>query len=179
MLLHYYTIHNARLHPKPVSSIQAVEITDKTITLDWNIPEGDFEKFEVTYQDASDRLIQNFTEVNSITIGGLRPYKNYTFTVVTIAGSDQTIPKRSTPISSFFTTKEGVPGSLSSFEPIDVKPNLITFQVKYFGISLKYFSKLIFTFYSVVPARPAGQRHHHGLHHPVGAQARGRQALHP
>ena len=146
MLLRCYTIHNARLHPKPVSSIQAVEITDKTITLDWNIPEGDFEKFEVTYQDASDRLIQNFTEVNSITIGGLRPYKNYTFTVVTIAGSDQTIPKRSTPISSFFTTKEGVPGSLSSFEPIDVKPNLITFQVKYFWHFIKIFFKANFYF---------------------------------
>ena len=117
-----------RLHPKPVANIQAVEITDKTITLDWNIPQGDFDLFEVKYQDTQGFLIQNFTEVNSITIGGLRPFKNYTFTVVTIAGSDQSIPKRSTPISSFFTTKEGVPGSLSSFEPIDVKPNLITFQ---------------------------------------------------
>ena len=48
--------------------------------------------------------------------------------MVAIAGTEQSIPKRSTPISSFFTTKEGVPGSLSSFEPIDVKPNLITFQ---------------------------------------------------
>ena len=137
LLLRCYTFHNVRLHPKPVSSIQAVEITDKTITLDWNIPEGDFEKFEVTYQDASDRLIQNFTEVNSITIGGLRPYKNYTFTVVTIAGSDQTIPKRSTPISSFFTTKEGVPGSL-------FKPNLITFQVKIFLAFHRIFFKVNF-----------------------------------
>ena len=42
---------------------------------------------------------------------------------------DQTIHKRSTPISSFFTTKAGVPGSLS-------KPNLITFPGKnIFGIS--------------------------------------------
>ena len=117
-----------RLHPKPISNIQAVEVTDKTITLDWDIPNGDFDLFEVKYQDTQGFLIQNFTEVNTITIGGLRPFKNYTFTVVAIAGSDQSIPKRSTPISSFFTTKEGVPGSLSSFEPIDVKPNLITFQ---------------------------------------------------
>ena len=120
-----------RLHPQPVSSIKAVDITDKTITLDWHIPDGVFDQFEVTYlQNIQDQniLIQNFTEVNSITIGGLRPYKNYTFTVVTISGSEQNIPKRSTPISSFFTTKEGVPGSLSTFEPIDIKPNLITFQ---------------------------------------------------
>ena len=76
-----------------------------------------------------------------------RQDKNHTFKMVTIAGSDQTIHKRSTPISSFFTTKEGVPGSLSSFEPIDVKPNLITFQVNFFCILLKYFSKLINNFY--------------------------------
>ena len=117
-----------RLHPQPVSSIQAVDITDKTITLDWRIPQGDFDRFELTYLDAKGFLIQNFTSVNSIVIDGLRPYKNYTFTVVTIAGSEQNIPKRSTPISSFFTTKEGVPGSLSSFEYTDIRPNLITFQ---------------------------------------------------
>ena len=117
-----------RLHPQPVSSIQAVDITDTTITLTWNIPPGEHDSFELKYLDAQGRLIQNFTNVNSITIGGLRPFKNYTFTVVTKAGSDQNIPKRSTPISSFFTTKEGVPGSLTSFEPIDIKPNLITFQ---------------------------------------------------
>ena len=117
-----------RLHPQPVSAIQAVDITDTTITLTWNIPPGEHDSFELKYLDAQGRLIQNFTNVNSITIGGLRPFKNYTFTVVTKAGSDQNIPKRSTPISSFFTTKEGVPGSLTSFEPIDIKPNLITFQ---------------------------------------------------
>jgi len=117
-----------RLNPHPVSRIQADDISDKSITLAWQIPDGDFDKFEVKYQIARDVLITNYTEVNSITIGRLRPYKNYTFTVYTIAGSDQVIPKRSTPISAFFTTKEGVPGSLSSFEPIDIKPNLITFK---------------------------------------------------
>ena len=117
-----------RLHPQPVSDIEAVEISDQTITLTWNVPLGEHDSFELTYLDAQERLIQNFTNINSITIGGLRPFKNYTFTVVTKAGSDQTIPQRSTPISAFFTTKEGVPGSLSSFEPIDIKPNLITFR---------------------------------------------------
>jgi len=117
-----------RLHPEPVQNIQAIEVTDKQITLDWDNPDGDKDSFEVTYLDAQGRLIQNFTYTNSISIGSLRPYRNYTFTVVTRSGAEQNIPKRSTPISSFFTTKESVPGSLNSFEPIDIRPNLITFQ---------------------------------------------------
>ena len=70
-----------RLHPQPVSAIQAVDITDTTITLTWNIPPGEHDSFELKYLDAQGRLIQNFTNVNSITIGGLRPFKNYTFTI--------------------------------------------------------------------------------------------------
>lgn len=117
-----------RLHPEPVSNIRAKQVTDKEITLDWDGPEGDYNSFEVTYLDAHGRLIQNFTYTNSIFIGSLRPYRNYTFTVVTKAGTEQNIPKRSTPISSFFTTKESVPGSLNSFEPVDVRPSVVTFQ---------------------------------------------------
>jgi cadherin 5 type 2 (VE-cadherin) len=117
-----------RLHPQPVDNINATEITDKQITLVWDSPQGDFDSFEVQYLDAQGRLIQNFTYSNTITIGGLRPYRNYTFTVVTKAGTDQSIPKRSTTISESFSTRESVPGSLTSFEPIDVQPRQITFQ---------------------------------------------------
>ena len=117
-----------RLHPQPVANINATEITDKRITLVWDSPQGDFDSFEVTYLDAKGNLIQNFTFTNTITIGGLRPYRNYTFTVVTKAGTDQSIPKRSNPKSGVFSTRESVPGSLSSFEPIDVQPRQITFQ---------------------------------------------------
>jgi len=117
-----------RLHPQPVANINATEITDKRITLVWDSPQGDFDSFEVTYLDAKGNLIQNFTFTNTITIGGLRPYRNYTFTVVTKAGTDQSIPKRSNPKSGVFSTRESVPGSLTSFEPIDVQPRQITFQ---------------------------------------------------
>merc|ERR1719317_797679 len=117
-----------RLHPQPVSNINATSITDKEIALTWDIPEGNYDSFEVQYLDTQGRLIQNLTFTNSITIGRLRPYRNYTFTVVTKAGTDQSIPKRSTTISAFFSTKESVPGSLASFEPIDIQPSVITFH---------------------------------------------------
>ena len=117
-----------RLHPQPVSNINATSITDKEIALTWDIPQGNYDSFEVQYLDTQGRLIQNLTFTNSITIGRLRPYRNYTFTVVTKAGTDQSIPKRSTTISAFFSTKESVPGSLASFEPIDIQPSVITFH---------------------------------------------------
>ena len=117
-----------RLHPQPVSNIDATRITDKLISLTWDLPQGNYDSFEVQYLDAQGRLIQNITYNNEITIDGLRPYRNYTFTVVTKAGTDQTIPKRSTTISAFFSTKEGVPGSIGSFDIIDIMPSVITFR---------------------------------------------------
>ena len=117
-----------RLHPEPVSNINATKITDREIALTWNLPAGNYDSFEVQYLDAQGHLIQDITFNNEITIGDLRPYKNYTFTVVTKVGTDQSIPKRSTPISAFFSTREGVPGSLTSFETIDVQPSLIKFR---------------------------------------------------
>ena len=118
----------ARLPPEPVSNISATRITDRQISLSWNMPEGNYDSFEVQYLDAQGHLIQDVTFNNEITIGSLRPYRNYTFTVVTKAGTDQSDPKRSTPISAFFSTREGVPGSLASFETVDVQPSLITFK---------------------------------------------------
>ena len=48
----------------------------KDITLVWESPQGDLDSFEVQYLDAQGRLIQNFTYTNSISIGGLRPYRH-------------------------------------------------------------------------------------------------------
>jgi cadherin 5 type 2 (VE-cadherin) len=123
-----------RLYPEQVANINASRITDTKIDLVWDAPSGDFDSFEVQYLDDRGRLIQNLTYTNSITVGRLRPYRNYTFTVVTKAGTDQSIPKRSTTVSSSFSTRESVPGSLSSFEPIDVLPSSITFRWELPGI---------------------------------------------
>ena len=54
------------------------------ITLVWDSPQGDLDSFEVQYLDAQGRLIQNFTYTNSISIGGLRPYRNQFFILVAI-----------------------------------------------------------------------------------------------
>ena len=40
-------IRRERLHPQPVTGINATEITDTEITLIWNKPVGDFDAFEV------------------------------------------------------------------------------------------------------------------------------------
>lgn len=89
--------------------------------------QGDFDSFEVQYLDAQDRLIQNSTDTNSITIGDLRPFRNYTFTIITRSGTSATTPRRSRPISAVFQTKESVPGSLTYFEPEEIQPSRISF----------------------------------------------------
>ena len=117
-----------RLHPEPVSDLNATKITDKEITLVWQPPIGDYDRFDISYFVGRDKVTTNSTVVNSITIGRLRPFKNYTFSVITISGSSTTNQRRSDPISARFATKESVPGSLTSFEPYEVQPSRITFQ---------------------------------------------------
>ena len=117
-----------RLHPEPVSNLNATRITDNEITLVWQPPIGDYDHFNVLYYDGRERLTTNSTSVNSITISRLRPFKNYTFTVSTISGTSTTIQRSSAPISAQFATKESVPGSLTSFAPIEVQPSWITFE---------------------------------------------------
>jgi len=120
-------IRQERLHPQPVKYINATEITYEAISLVWDRPHGDFDSFEVMYQDDESRLIQNYTNTNYITIGGLSPHRNYTFTVITRSGDEKT-QKRSNSFSANYTTQESVPGSLTLFEPLDVKPSQITFK---------------------------------------------------
>lgn len=120
-----------RLHPEPVSELNATRITDKEITLVWQPPIGDYDHFDVLYVDGGrgdNRLTTNSTLINSITISRLRPFKNYTFSVFTISGTSTTIQRRSAPISAQFATKESVPGSLTAFEPYDVQPSRVIFQ---------------------------------------------------
>ena len=92
------------------------------------MPPGDYDGFDVAYLNARDKLIQNSTDTNSISIGRLRPFRKYTFTIVTKSGGPQSIPRRSLPISAVFTTKESVPGSLTNFKPFEVQPSIIKFR---------------------------------------------------
>ncbi|XP_047492144.1 tyrosine-protein phosphatase 10D-like isoform X1 [Penaeus chinensis] len=116
-------IRQDRLYPEPVSNISASYISDTEITLSWSKPNGDYDSFEVQYLRDND-LFTNSTKQDSITITRLRPHRNYTFTVLTRAGST----RKSTPVSVAFTTSESTPGKVDEFEPIEVKPNQVTFR---------------------------------------------------
>lgn len=65
--------------------------------------------FQVTYIVAEDYLVSNKTNLNTISVGNLRPHRNYTFTIVSLSGILQ-----STPISKIFTTNESIPGKVGS-----------------------------------------------------------------
>lgn len=80
-----------RLHPQPVANIRAESVSSTSISLAWSPPSGDFSSFEVTYLDTRGRLVQNSTAGPAVTVEGLKPYRNYTFTVVTRAGTDQVV----------------------------------------------------------------------------------------
>ncbi len=68
---------------------QLMSSNPQEITLVWDSPQGDLDSFEVQYLDAQGRLIQNFTYTNSISIGGLRPYRKTGF-ILTFRGSMET-----------------------------------------------------------------------------------------
>ena len=102
----------------------------------WQIPRGDYDRFEVKYiddyesQNTRNHLVTKSVDTNTINIKHLRPFRNYTFTIVTIAGAPQRIPRSSLPISAIFATKESVPGSLTEFKPIHLEPRKVKFQWK-------------------------------------------------
>ncbi|KAK8744117.1 hypothetical protein OTU49_001005 [Cherax quadricarinatus] len=121
-------IRQDRLYPEPVTNINATLISDTEITLAWTKPKGDYDSFEVQYL-TEDELITNSTSYDSITISRLRPHRNYTFTVLTRAGSlDHIIMRQSKPVSATFTTRESTPGKVAQFSPDRIKPSLITFK---------------------------------------------------
>ncbi len=146
----------SRLHPEPVSGLNATDVRDTQLTLFWTPPkakhylvmkvmtasvvdfnalilQGDYDSFEIAYMDHTGRKRRNSTSSTSIILGGLRPFRNYTFTVVSVSGSASSSssrdgaeisaasgPKRSLPVSGTFETRESVPGTLTVFEPFEV-----------------------------------------------------------
>ena len=59
-------------------------------------PQGDFDSFAVHYRDAKGGVVTNSTNTNSIRISNLRPFRNYTFTIITragIANQQTTVPR--------------------------------------------------------------------------------------
>ncbi|XP_044737307.1 tyrosine-protein phosphatase 10D-like isoform X2 [Chrysoperla carnea] len=117
-----------RLYPEPITSINATQIKDTEITLNWDTPRGEFNAFEVQYLTTENIYIQNLTLHNYITIMDLKPHRNYTFTVVVRSGTESSVLRRSLPVSAIFTTKESVPGKVDSFHPVDIHPSDVLFQ---------------------------------------------------
>lgn len=98
--------------PEPITVLNATRITDTEITLEWDKPRGIFNDFEVQYLTSDSDFIQNITSNIFITLNNLKPYKNYTFTVVVRSGSESSILRKSLPISASFRTLESVPAQV-------------------------------------------------------------------
>ncbi|XP_068211169.1 tyrosine-protein phosphatase 10D-like isoform X2 [Palaemon carinicauda] len=121
-------IRKGRLNPEPVTDIIAAHILDTEITLTWTKPEGYYDIFEVQYL-VDDDVLTNSTNHDTITLTRLRPHRNYTFTILTRAGSlDHNIMRQSAPVSATFTTRESTPGEVEEFIPEDIFPNRLTFK---------------------------------------------------
>lgn len=119
----------ARLYPEPVKNINGLSITDSEITLAWEVPYGDKDGYEVQYFDPHEKtLVVNHTHTEKIEYRHLRPHNNYTFIVTTLSGYETSTMLRSTPVSQTFLTLESVPGKVSYFQSVDVKPNEVTLQ---------------------------------------------------
>jgi receptor-type tyrosine-protein phosphatase beta len=116
-----------RLYPEPITGINATSVSDTEVTLAWASPRGEYNAFEVQYL-IENTLIHNLTLQNSITITGLKPHRNYTFTVMVRSGTESSILRQSLPVSAIFTTKESVPGRVERFEPVDIQPSSVTFE---------------------------------------------------
>ncbi|GAB6018714.1 hypothetical protein CHUAL_000390 [Chamberlinius hualienensis] len=115
-----------RLHPESIVDIEATSISDSEITLTWDSPPGDHDSYQVQYLSGDNRLIQNLTVAERITVTQLLPHREYTFTIVVRSGTEATSLKTSEPFSKSFTTAESVPGKLRIFEAKDIKPNEVT-----------------------------------------------------
>jgi protein tyrosine phosphatase len=122
-----------RLYPEPVRNLQAQRLTDDEITLSWSPPFGEQDGYEVTYLDPTrpNQLISNVTAADRISYKQLRPHTNYTFEVCSLAGrlsGLQTL--RSSPVARTLQTAESVPGQVTQFRSIRVRPNEITLAWK-------------------------------------------------
>ncbi|XKL64252.1 hypothetical protein PGB90_004338 [Kerria lacca] len=117
-----------RLYPEPISGINASSISDRSIHLVWDKPRGEYDVFDVQYLNAEDLLVQNSTPHTYIVLTGLKPFYNYTFTVVVRSGTISSILRNSLPVSASFATEESVPGKIEKFFPVDILPAEITFE---------------------------------------------------
>ncbi|XP_043667862.1 tyrosine-protein phosphatase 10D isoform X4 [Vespula pensylvanica] len=117
-----------RTNPEPITTINATDVNDTRITLTWDVPRGEYDTFEVQYINTEDNYIQNLTSVNTITISDLKPYKNYTFTLVVRSGTESSYLRVSNPLSASFTTSESYPGRVDKFHPTDIQPSEISFE---------------------------------------------------
>ncbi|XP_017149577.1 tyrosine-protein phosphatase 10D isoform X2 [Drosophila miranda] len=134
-----------RLHPLPISGLEATQVAAREISLRWTAPAGEFTDFELQYLSADEeapQLLQNVTRLTQITLHGLRPYHNYTFTVVVRSGSSgtsssstgredgqspPTLMRSSAPISASYQTLAAPPGRVDYFQPSDVQPAEVSF----------------------------------------------------
>lgn len=160
--------------PEPITDLNATLITRDSVHLVWTLPRGQYDAFEIQYLDndatsittvtsvassyqssslSSDGggglLVQNLTDKPWFLVQGLRPYRNYTFTVVVRAGgggplgslSQQQIVnngggsyaaalllRRSVPVSGTFSSLEWVPGRCVRFQAVDVQPGHLTLE---------------------------------------------------
>lgn len=110
-----------RLRPNPVTNVSRTHVSNATVTLSWKFPDK-FRVFEVEYDQVTLRTANSF-----ITIRGLRPYQNYTFSVSVISGEDDLLPTRSLPVNLTVETLSSVPGRVSEFYAVDIQPRNITF----------------------------------------------------
>ncbi|XP_015117197.1 tyrosine-protein phosphatase 10D isoform X2 [Diachasma alloeum] len=117
-----------RLYPEPITGIHAIDINDTRISLTWDVPQGEYDAFEVQYINSDDNYLQNITSHNAITISNLKPHRNYTFTLVVRSGSESNYLRRSNPLSASFTTSESYPGRVEKFHPTDIQPGEISFE---------------------------------------------------
>lgn len=117
-----------RMYPEPITQLNATRITHDEITLNWDIPQGEYNSFEIQYLRSDSELTANITSQNSITINDLKAHRNYTFTVVVRSGTESSVLRSSLPVSASFTTKESIPGSVNRFTPLDVQPSQVLFE---------------------------------------------------
>lgn len=168
--------------------MNATIITRDSVNLVWKLPRGQYDAFEIQYLDndasiistassvassyssllSSDGggglLVQNLTDKPWFLVQGLRPYRNYTFTLVVRAGGGSSpgslsqqqssnggarsyatslLLRRSLPVSGTFSTLEWVPGRCTHFQAVDVQPGHLTLEwtlpeYEHNGILLRY-----------------------------------------
>lgn len=163
---------NVVIDPEPITDLNATQITRDSVHLVWTLPRGQYDAFEIQYLDSDATTIttatsvassysssisssdgggglfvQNLTDKPWFLVQGLRPYHNYTFTVVVRAGGgnalgSQSQPqiinsgigsyaaalllRHSVPVSGTFSTLEWVPGRVKLFQAVDVQPGHLT-----------------------------------------------------